>query len=349
MKFGFRTPSLKRRIAARTSWKRVVRHSMGLKMPRGTGFLTNPKKALYNKVYNKTTFGIEDIARAGHKKTSTNKVSTPQTFTPVSNNDPFAIAPRSFIQLINTKDKFGKDGWATVIIIFGILCLFGNPILGVILLGGGGYWMYRMAKEPWYKVKKNLQKSKKLLKSEKFDEAVQPLQEAILQESDPELHYLLGVALHTTGKYDESVESLNKYSSVNPNDLDAKLVLAYSYYKLKQFKNIVPLLQQFPQDHPSYLLVILLLGDSFLGLKEYDMAIEVFKRGPTRKTNLNSYLLQLHYFLGMAYKEKGSKADAIRELKRVYAFDMNYKDVQQELSELEGKKIEIIEVANQGN
>lgn len=29
MKFGFRTPSLKRRISARTSWKRYVRHSMG--------------------------------------------------------------------------------------------------------------------------------------------------------------------------------------------------------------------------------------------------------------------------------------------------------------------------------
>nr|DAT19819.1 MAG TPA: hypothetical protein [Caudoviricetes sp.] len=29
MKFGFRTPSLKKRIAARTSWKRIVRHNMG--------------------------------------------------------------------------------------------------------------------------------------------------------------------------------------------------------------------------------------------------------------------------------------------------------------------------------
>jgi hypothetical protein len=38
----------------------------------------------------------------------------------------------------------------------------------------------------------------------------------------------------------------------------------------------------------------------------------------------------------MAYKEKGAKADAIRELKRVYAFDMNYKEVKKELAELEG-------------
>jgi hypothetical protein len=58
MKFGLRTPSLKRRIAARTSWKRVVRHSVGLKAPRGYGWLTNPRRAAYNRVYSRTTRGV---------------------------------------------------------------------------------------------------------------------------------------------------------------------------------------------------------------------------------------------------------------------------------------------------
>lgn len=57
MKFGFRIPSFKKRIAARTSLKRVVRHSLGLKAPRGWGWLTNPKKAAYNRIYNRTTRG----------------------------------------------------------------------------------------------------------------------------------------------------------------------------------------------------------------------------------------------------------------------------------------------------
>jgi hypothetical protein len=61
MNFGFRKPSLKKRISARTSWKRYVRHSMGIKMPRGYGVFTNPKRAIYNKIYRKTTFGLEDI------------------------------------------------------------------------------------------------------------------------------------------------------------------------------------------------------------------------------------------------------------------------------------------------
>lgn len=57
MKFGFRIPSITKRIAARTSVKRVVRHNLGLKAPKGFGWLTNPKKALYNRVYTKTSRG----------------------------------------------------------------------------------------------------------------------------------------------------------------------------------------------------------------------------------------------------------------------------------------------------
>ena len=57
MKIGFRTPSLSKRIAARTSLKRIVRHNLGIKAPRGYGWITNPKKYAYNKVYNKTSRG----------------------------------------------------------------------------------------------------------------------------------------------------------------------------------------------------------------------------------------------------------------------------------------------------
>ncbi len=342
MKFGFRTPSLKKRIAARTSWKRVVRHSMGLKAPRGYGAFTNPKKALYNRVYRRTSFGIEDLVKHSHTNHSNGAVTssvpiTPQSFTPVSHDDPFTFNPHSFTQLIHTKDKFGEDGWATVIIVLGTIFLIGSPIVGLVLLIGGGYWMYRITKQPSYKLKKKLQKAKKLMRDEKFEDAVPFLQEAIgYDQSNPELNYLLGVALHVVGKYEESVEPLKRYLDSNPNDLDGKLVLAYSYYKLKQFKEVIPLLQQFPEDHPSYLLVIVLLGDSFLGLKEYDLAINVLNRGPVRKTNLDNYLIYLHYLLGVAYKEKGEKQNALRHLRRVYSVDMNYKDVAKEVQELGG-------------
>jgi hypothetical protein len=57
VRIGFRIPSLKKRLSARTSLKRAVRQRLGLKAPRGWGWLTNPKRAAYNRVYNRTTRG----------------------------------------------------------------------------------------------------------------------------------------------------------------------------------------------------------------------------------------------------------------------------------------------------
>lgn len=52
-----RRPSLRGRVSARLSWKRVLRHSLGLKAPRGWGWVTNPRRALYNRVYHRTSVG----------------------------------------------------------------------------------------------------------------------------------------------------------------------------------------------------------------------------------------------------------------------------------------------------
>ena len=63
MKIGIRKHSLEKMIAARTSVKRIVRHNLGVKAPRGFGWLTNPKKALYNRVYNRTTIDVFSLLK----------------------------------------------------------------------------------------------------------------------------------------------------------------------------------------------------------------------------------------------------------------------------------------------
>ena len=78
MKFGFRTPNLKKSFKARTtgrikrSAKKAINPFYGKK---GMGYITNPKKAVYNKVYNKTTFGINDIVKGGLNMTNNNTKS----------------------------------------------------------------------------------------------------------------------------------------------------------------------------------------------------------------------------------------------------------------------------------
>ncbi|HFC9286544.1 hypothetical protein [Clostridium perfringens] len=64
MKFGARKPSIKKSIKARTTgrMKRQIKKSINpLYGKKGIGIVNNPKKSLYNKVYNKSSFSIFEI------------------------------------------------------------------------------------------------------------------------------------------------------------------------------------------------------------------------------------------------------------------------------------------------
>ena len=64
MKFGVRTPSLKKSISARTTGraKRSIKRAL---IPgdgkKGRGWITNPRKAAYNKIYRKTIVSFWDL------------------------------------------------------------------------------------------------------------------------------------------------------------------------------------------------------------------------------------------------------------------------------------------------
>ena len=67
-KIGLRRPSLRKSIAARTSPARFLRHNLGLKAPRGWGWVTDPKKALYNRVYSRLTVSVWDLLKTLFKR-----------------------------------------------------------------------------------------------------------------------------------------------------------------------------------------------------------------------------------------------------------------------------------------
>ena len=64
MKFGMRKPSITKSLKARTTtkYKRKVKKAL---IPgygkKGMGYVKNPKKAVYNKVYKKATFSFWDL------------------------------------------------------------------------------------------------------------------------------------------------------------------------------------------------------------------------------------------------------------------------------------------------
>ena len=64
MKLGVRKPNIKKRVRARTTGKakRAVKSAINpLYGEKGTGLINDPKKAVYNKIYNKTTMSVDDL------------------------------------------------------------------------------------------------------------------------------------------------------------------------------------------------------------------------------------------------------------------------------------------------
>lgn len=64
MKVGIRTPNIKKSIKARTTGK-IKRKIKKALIPgygkKGMGWIRDPKKAAYNKIYNKTTVSVKDL------------------------------------------------------------------------------------------------------------------------------------------------------------------------------------------------------------------------------------------------------------------------------------------------
>lgn len=75
MKIGIRDINIKNRIRSRTTakLKRRIKSSINpFYGKKGMGWINNPRKALYNKIYNKTTISAEDALKACNRLLNSN-------------------------------------------------------------------------------------------------------------------------------------------------------------------------------------------------------------------------------------------------------------------------------------
>ena len=121
MKIGMRKPSLTKSLKARTTskWKRQAKKAI---IPgygkKGVGWIKNPKKAMYNKVYHKTTFGLSDLLKPSKKK----KVVTKKQQSILTSNGRKKYTAKEH-----------KEA-SLVFLVISVILLFLIPPLGVMLL-----------------------------------------------------------------------------------------------------------------------------------------------------------------------------------------------------------------------
>lgn len=67
---------------------------------------------------------------------------------------------------------------------------------------------------------------------------------------------------------------------------------------------------------------------------KFDLAIEVFKRAPLQKRNLDEKLTEIHFNLAIALENSGAQKDALKHYKKVYAKAIDYRDVADRIERL---------------
>lgn len=122
MKIGMRKPSLTRSLKARTTskWKRQAKRAL---IPgygkKGVGWIKNPKKAMYNKIYRKTSFGLSDLFKSSKKRKK--KVVTKKQQSILLSNGKKQHTPKEY-----------KEA-GIVLMVLGAISLFLFPPLGFFL------------------------------------------------------------------------------------------------------------------------------------------------------------------------------------------------------------------------
>jgi tetratricopeptide (TPR) repeat protein len=120
-----------------------------------------------------------------------------------------------------------------------------------------------------------------------------------------------------------------------PTDSSFKFQVADKMFKLKQFGEAIPVLQQVRADPKHRAAATILLGQSFLGAGFTDEAVETLKavideyqaKGDERS-------IEMHYWYGRALEAKGDVPTAIKAYSQVAQWNFNYRDVQARVKKL---------------
>lgn len=159
MKVGYRKPNIKKSIKARTTGKikRKMKKAVNpLYGKKGMGYVKNPKKAVYNKVYHKTTFGTSDVLRATTKSPS--KKSTTASKPSVMNAN--GINPVVYTLIVLVFGVFGVHKFIDGSTGMGILYLLTGGLCGV-------GWLVDIIKAIMLLIKLNPQDTEYLLQWQK--------------------------------------------------------------------------------------------------------------------------------------------------------------------------------------
>lgn len=107
-------------------------------------------------------------------------------------------------------------------------------------------------------------------------------------------------------------------------------------YKLEDWEELIYYLQNSyenkeREEHPTY---YAMLGNAFLKQGKTQIALEILLSGPTQKRTMNNEMCVFRYTLGECYEANGDKENALKQYNKVYAYDVNFENIQEKINNL---------------
>ncbi len=134
-------------------------------------------------------------------------------------------------------------------------------------------------------------------------------------------------------KLDRAIERVNNY----PNDLQLRYELAVTYFELDDFENALSQFQLSQKNPQRRLSSIVYLGQCFHRKKQYDIAIEEYKKAIGEILTMDRQKMDALYFLGLSYEETGNVEKAVECFKQIYRANVKFRDVSDRMDRLAGK------------
>lgn len=222
------------------------------------------------------------------------------------------------------------------VFIASLIALFNWPALGFLALIGSIFLFIKSYQSPAGQSHRLMAAGNKAFNKGNYESALQSF--ISVTELFPEaasLYKVIGELYISQKDYENAVSAFEKFLSQESGDYVTQFQYAATLAETERYREAIPILQGLPQELRSNIWVITLLGTVFLKTNQPELALSVLEKGPIRKRNMDTGMIEFRYTLATAYKETGDKKKALREFRKVYAEDMAYLDVYEQLNALD--------------
>jgi tetratricopeptide (TPR) repeat protein len=264
--------------------------------------------------------GLYAINYLGKQKRSASHPSSSQTAAPVQ-------------QIVFPPELLNKTaGWAVFTAIVSLILLFIWWPAGLIGFAMLIYWQVQVGKSPNGQARKCYNEGITAVKQGNKKQAIEAFSKVVELKPDvPSIYHLLADLHLGENDHEQAVADLKKCLDYEPENVSLKFKYAWALECAEKYNEALPILQNLPEELKNELSFIIALGNCFLELKQPELALAILENGPTRKRTMDDQMKLFRYLLGMTYKALGQKKKAINELNKVYAIDMSYADIKEQL------------------